>query len=64
MVLNFLLLNVDKLGQEVKNGIFCPDILPHVGNGIISFNDGISGTCVNAFPFATVKRHEKRGFTA
>ena len=59
LVFAFLCFDKDELADEVKNGILFENILPHVGNAVLVIVGRISGTGIDAFSIAHVKRQEE-----
>ena len=54
----FLCLNKDEFGYEVKDGVFCENVVPHIMYGIIILAGRISCACVNTLAITLIERQE------
>ena len=61
LVLTFLGFDKDELADEVENGIFCQNILPHIGHAVLVFESGIACTCIYSFAIAHIEWQEEGG---
>ena len=61
LVLAFLGFDKDELTDEVKDGILCQNILPHIGHAVLVFEGRIARTCIDSFTISHVERQEEGG---
>jgi len=61
LVLTFLGFDKDELTDEVKDGILCQNILPHIGHAVFVFEGRVSCTRIDSFAVAHIKRQEEGG---
>ena len=54
--------NKHEFTDDFKHGVFLEDIIPHVMNTILIFQDRVSGTGINAFTLTHIKRQEECSF--
>ena len=57
----FLHLNKNKFADEVKDGIFGQDILPHIGHTVSVFKSGVARTCGHTLAVTHVEGQEEGG---
>ena len=61
LVLTFLGFDKDELTDEVKDGILCQNILPHIGDTVFVLGGGVACTGIDAFAVAHVEGQEEGG---
>ena len=61
LVLTFLGFDKDELTDEVKDGILCQNILPHIGHAVLVFEGRIARTGIDTFTVSHVERQEEGG---
>ena len=61
LILTLLGFDKDELADEVKDGILCQNILPHIGHAVLVFEGRIARTCIDSFTVSHVERQEEGG---
>ena len=61
LVFAFLGFDKDELTDEVKDGILCQNILPHIGHAVLVFEGRIARTGIDTFTVSHVERQEEGG---